>query len=143
MANIVELNQMSNDKLEKTLEEAREEMFNLRFQVASARLENTARLRQVRREVAQVETVLHQRQLATDAAVGEPEIAKRLEGAEWQANARYVYEDSAWQVEFNDKGGKKLATAWVNLNKRAPRVVRTSSRNWSFAMSWRDRDRAR
>jgi large subunit ribosomal protein L29 len=117
MANIVELNQMSNDKLEKTLEEAREEMFNLRFQMASARLENTARLRQVRREVAQVETVLHQRQLATDAAAAEPEIAQRLDGKEWQANARYVYEDSAWQVEFNDKGGKKLATAWVNLNK--------------------------
>ncbi len=121
MANIVELNQMSNDKLQKTLEEGREEMFNLRFQVASARLENTARLRQVRREVAQLETVLHQRQLATEAAAGEPEIAKRLEGAEWQANARYVYEDSAWQVEFNEKGGKKLATAWVNLNKSRPK----------------------
>lgn len=117
MANIVELNQMSTDKLEKTLEDAREEMFNLRFQKASARLENTARLRQVRRQVAQVETVLHQRQLATAAAAAEPEVAERLAGKEWQANARYVYEDSAWQVEFNDKGGKKLATAWVNLNK--------------------------
>jgi large subunit ribosomal protein L29 len=131
MASIVELNQMSNDKLEKTLEEAREEMFNLRFQIASARLENTARLRQVRRQVARVETVLHQRQLATDAAVAEPTIAERLNGQEWQANARYVYEDSAWQVEFNDKGGKKLATAWVNLNKaqskkkdaKAPQLV--------------------
>ena len=131
MASIVELNQMSNDKLEKTLEEAREEMFNLRFQIASARLENTARLRQVRRQVARVGTVLHQRQLATDAAVAEPTIAERLNGQEWQANARYVYEDSAWQVEFNDKGGKKLATAWVNLNKaqskkkdaKAPQLV--------------------
>ena len=117
MASIVELNQMSNDKLEKTLEEAREELFNLRFQAASARLENTARLRQARREVAQVETVLHQRRLATEAAAAEPAIAERLGDKEWQANARYVYEDSAWQVEFNDKGGKKLATAWVNLNK--------------------------
>jgi large subunit ribosomal protein L29 len=131
MASIVELNQMSNDKLEKTLEEAREELFNLRFQIASARLENTARLRQVRRQVAQVETVLHQRQLATSAAAAEPAIADRLNGQEWQANARYVYEDSAWQVEFNDKGGKKLATAWVNLNKaqskkkdaKAPQLV--------------------
>ena len=120
MANIVELNQMSNDKLEKTLEEAREEIFNLRFQKASARLENTARLRQVRREVAQMETVLHQRRLAADAAAAQPEIAARLAGQEWQANTRYVYEDSAWQVEFNDKGGKKLATAWVNLNKSRP-----------------------
>ena len=130
MASIVELNQMSNDKLEKTLEEAREELFNLRFQKASARLENTARLRQVRREVAQVETVLHQRQLAADVAAAEPAIAEQLRDKEWQANARFVYEDSAWQVEFNDKGGKKLATAWVNLNKaqskkatRAPQLV--------------------
>lgn len=121
MANIVELNQMSNDKLGKMLEDAREEMFNLRFQKASARLENTARLRQVRREVAQLETVLHQRQLVTEAAAAQPEIASRLNGTEWQANARYVYEDSAWQVEFNDKGGKKLATAWVNLNKSRPK----------------------
>ncbi len=130
MASIVELNQMSNDKLEKTLEEAREELFNLRFQKASARLENTARLRHVRREVAQVETVLHQRQLAAEVAAAEPAIAERLRDKEWQANTRYVYEDSAWQVEFNDKGGKKLATAWVNLNKaqskkaaKAPQLV--------------------
>ncbi len=121
MASIVELNQMSNDKLEKTLEEAREELFNLRFQKASARLENTARLRQVRREVAQVETVLHQRQLAADVAAAEPAIAEQLRDKEWQANARFVYEDSAWQVEFNEKGGKKLATAWVNLNKAQPK----------------------
>ena len=53
--------------------------------------------------------------------VAEPTIAERLDGKEWQANARYVYEDSAWQVEFNDKGGKKLATAWVNLNKAQPK----------------------
>ncbi len=121
MASIVELNQMSNDKLAKSLEESREELFNLRFQKAGARLENTARLRQVRREVAQMETVLHQRQLAADTAAAEPAIAARLEGKEWQTNTRYVYEDSAWQVEFNDKGGKKLATAWVNLNKARPK----------------------
>lgn len=120
MANIVELNQMSNDKLGKMLEDAREEIFNLRFQKASARLENTARLRKVRREVAQLETILHQRQLVTEAAAAQPEIASRLNSTEWQANARYIYEDSAWQVEFNDKGGKKLATAWVDLNKSRP-----------------------
>ena len=121
MANIVELNQMSNDKLEKTLEEAREELFNLRFQKASARLENTARLRIVRREIAQLETVLHLRRMATDAAAGIPEIANRLANTEWQANTRYVYEDSGWQVEFNDKNGRNLATALVNLNKVRPK----------------------
>ncbi len=130
MASIVELNQMSNDKLEKTLEEAREELFNLRFQKASARLENTARLRQVRREVAQVETVLHQRQLAAEVAAAEPAIAEQLRNKEWQANARFVYEDSAWQVEFNDKGGKKLATAWVNLNKAQPKKNAAKAPQW-------------
>jgi len=126
MANIVELNQMSNDKLEKMLEEAREEMFNLRFQKASARLGDTSRLRQVRRDIAQVETVLHQRELATAAAAADPDIAAMLKGKEWAANARYVYEDSAWQVEFNDKGGKRLGTAWVNLNK--PRAKSRSAK---------------
>jgi len=121
MASIVELNQMSADKLNKMLEDAREELFNLRFQKASARLENTARIRQVKREVAQVETVLHQRQLAAQAAAVVPDIAAQLAGKEWQAHTRYVYEDSAWRVEFNDKGGKSLATAWVNLNKIRPK----------------------
>lgn len=121
MANIVELNQMSNDKIEKTLEEAREEMFNLRFQKASARLSDTSRLRQVRRDIAQLETVLHQRELATKAAAGDPEIAAMLKGKEWSSIARFVYEDSAWQVEFNDKGGKRIGTAWVNLNKPRPK----------------------
>jgi large subunit ribosomal protein L29 len=128
MANVVELNQMSTDKLATKLEEAREEMFNLRFQRASGRLENTTRLREVRREIAQLETMLHQRQLATDAAAVEPAIAAKLNGREWQAIARFVYEDSAWQVEFNDKGGKSLATAWVNLNKANPKKGSTRPR---------------
>lgn len=128
MANIVELNQMSSDKLATRLEESREEMFNLRFQRASGRLENTMRLREVRREIAQLETVLHQRQLATEAAAMQPEIAAKIKNTDWQAVARYVYEDSAWQVEFNDKGGKNLATAWVNLNKAYPRKGTTRPR---------------
>jgi hypothetical protein len=120
MASIVELNQMSNDKLEKTLEEGarRDVQPALSDRLGSAGEYGPAAPGASR--VAQVETVLHQRQLATDAAVAEPAIAERLNGKEWQANARYVYEDSAWQVEFNDKGGKKLATAWVNLNKKRP-----------------------
>ena len=58
MLNIVELREMSDDRLEEMMENAREELFNLRFQKASARLENYARLKQVRRELAQLQTVL-------------------------------------------------------------------------------------
>lgn len=118
MANIVELREMSGDKLQELLENAREEMFNLRFQKASARLENTARLRQVRREIAQVQTVLHMRQLAKDVAVEQPEIATALAGQKWTATARFDYEATAWRVEFIDENRNEIATALVNLNKK-------------------------
>ncbi len=121
MLNIVELREMSGDRLREMLENAREEMFNLRFQRASARLENYTRLRQVRREIAQLETVLHARQLAKDAAAQEPEIAQALSGKEWKATARFQYEDSAWHVRFTDKEDNDIATAVVNLNRKRPR----------------------
>jgi large subunit ribosomal protein L29 len=120
MAKIVELREKSNDKLEEMLENAREELFNLRFQKAAVRLENAARMKIVRREVAQLETVLHMRRLAEETAAQSPEIAAALQGQEWRANTRYVYEDSGWRVQFVDKEGKNLATALVNLNKRRP-----------------------
>lgn len=120
MAQIVELQEKSNDKLEEMLENAREELFNLRFQKAATRLENTARLKIVRREVAQLETTLNLRRLAEETAAKEPEVAAALEGQEWRANARYVYEESGWRVQFVDKDGKSLATALVNLNKARP-----------------------
>ena len=121
MANIVELREMSDDKLDEMLENAREEMFNLRFQKASARLEDYSRLKHVRREIAQLETVLHMRQLAKEVAAAEPEVAAALANKEWTANARFSYEDSAWQVEFVDTDGAELATALVNLNKARPK----------------------
>ncbi len=121
MANIVELREMSDDKLGELLENAREEMFNLRFQKATAQLDNYARLRIVRREIAQLETVLKMRQLATETAVAQPEIAAALADKEWKANSNYVYEDGAWQVRFTDDSGSDLATASVDLNKKQPR----------------------
>lgn len=118
MLNIVELREMSGDKLREMLENAREEMFNLRFQKASARLENYARLKQVRREIAQLETVLHMRQLAKETAEHEPEIANALAGKEYKATARFQYEDSAWHVRFTDQDDNEIAVAMVNLNKK-------------------------
>lgn len=118
MANIVELREMSDAKLEEMLENNREEMFNLRFQQASTRLEDYTRLKAVRREIAQMETVLNMRQLAIETAVASPALSSALTGKEWDASARYNYEDSGWQVTFADKSGQKLATALVNLNKK-------------------------
>lgn len=119
MASIVELREMSDDKLEELLEKAREDQFFLRFQKASARLENYARLKQVRRDIAQLETVLRMRGLAADAAASEPAIAEALAGVDgWQANTRFIYEDSAWRVDFIDGEGDEVASALVNLNQK-------------------------
>ncbi len=118
MANIVELREMSEDKLDKMLENAREEMFNLRFQKATAQLDNHARVKIVRREIAQLNTVLHMRQLAIDTAAQEPAIAAALSGKEWRANAHFNYEDSAWHVDFRDEDDNEVASALVNLNKK-------------------------
>ncbi|MCA9873260.1 MAG: 50S ribosomal protein L29 [Anaerolineales bacterium] len=118
MAKIVELRGMSNQRLEEMLENNREEIFNLRFQKAGARLEDYTRIRTVRREIAQIETVLHMRQLAIETAVSEPAIAAALSGKEWQATASFNYEDSAWNVAFTDESDQELASALVDLNKK-------------------------
>lgn len=118
MANIVELREMSDAKLEEMLENGREEMFNLRFQQASSRLEDYTRLKAVRREIAQLETVLNMRQLAIETAVANKNLSSTFAGKEWDASARYSYEDGGWQVTFVDDSGNELATALVNLNKK-------------------------
>ena len=53
-----ELRSMSYDDLSEKLDEAKEELFNLRFQFATNQLDNTARLAQVRREVARIATIM-------------------------------------------------------------------------------------
>jgi len=50
------------DELSDQLETLGKEIFNLRFQRASGQLENTARVRQVRREIARIKTILGERQ---------------------------------------------------------------------------------
>ncbi len=51
----------STDELTEQLGELSKEAFNLRFQVASGQLENTARVREVRRDVARIKTILKQK----------------------------------------------------------------------------------
>ncbi|MEL7030042.1 MAG: 50S ribosomal protein L29 [Pseudomonadota bacterium] len=56
-----EVRDLSVDQLGDKLLELKKEQFNLRFQQASGQLENTARMRQVRRDIARVKTVLKQK----------------------------------------------------------------------------------
>jgi large subunit ribosomal protein L29 len=51
----------TDDELQGELERLAKERFNLRFQKASGQLENTARVRQVRRDIARIKTILAER----------------------------------------------------------------------------------
>ena len=55
-----ELRELSAEQLEDRLRELREELFNLRFQYATRQLTNTARIREVRRDIARVLTRQHE-----------------------------------------------------------------------------------
>jgi large subunit ribosomal protein L29 len=109
---------MSDDQIEELLENAREEIFNLRFQHASARLEDVMRVRHVRREVAQLKTVLRMRQLAIEEAAQDPDVVKVIDDKEWAAEAYFDYEESMWLVSFVDENDDELAKTRVNLNKK-------------------------
>ena len=58
-----ELRQLSGEELRNKVRELKEELFWLRFQSATGQLENTARLREVRKDIARVYTVLQERNL--------------------------------------------------------------------------------
>ncbi|MDK2848135.1 MAG: large subunit ribosomal protein [Desulfuromonadales bacterium] len=57
-----ELRDLTVEELEKKVEELNQELFNLKFQLATGQLENSARLPQTRRDIARVHTVLRQKQ---------------------------------------------------------------------------------
>tara|TARA_S200002703_G_C3615350_1_gene188940 strand:- start:131 stop:334 length:204 start_codon:yes stop_codon:yes gene_type:complete len=54
-----DLRAKTGDELKTSLVDLKKEAFNLRFQRANGQLENTARMRQVRREIARIKTILH------------------------------------------------------------------------------------
>ncbi len=59
-----ELRQLTHKELVDALSEAKEEFFNLRFQLATNQLDNTARLRSVRRSIARINGVIREQEIA-------------------------------------------------------------------------------
>jgi len=57
-----DLRDMTDDELENALHDRRQELFNLRFQSVTGALENSARLRLAKREIARILTVRHERE---------------------------------------------------------------------------------
>ena len=69
MANklVAPLRSLEDDELVTKLREAKEELFNLRFQAATGQLESHGRLHAVRREIARIYTVMRERELGISA----------------------------------------------------------------------------
>jgi large subunit ribosomal protein L29 len=61
-----ELKEMPVSELTERLENTREELFNMRFQLATGQLDNYRRVRWLRRDIARVKTVLRERELASE-----------------------------------------------------------------------------
>jgi large subunit ribosomal protein L29 len=78
MATIRELRDLGDEELFERLESDKEELFNLRFQLATGQLDNSSAIKKVRHEIARIATVIRQRDIeerraavpATDEAPG-------------------------------------------------------------------------
>ena len=74
----VEVRDLGDEELRGRLKEAKEELFNLRFQVATGQLDNHRRLQTVRRDIARIYTVMRERELGityTPAAGGTQDVS--------------------------------------------------------------------
>ncbi|WLR41989.1 50S ribosomal protein L29 [Bacillus carboniphilus] len=59
-----EIRDLTTAEIEQNVKTLKEELFNLRFQLATGQLENTARIREVRKSIARMKTIIHQREMA-------------------------------------------------------------------------------
>lgn len=59
--NAAEVRDKSSDELQDEILKLKKEQFNMRFQTATGQLENTARMRQIRRDIARMKTIVNQR----------------------------------------------------------------------------------
>ena len=77
-----ELDELNDVDLEAKLREAKEELFNLRFQAATGQLESHGRLRTVKKDIARIYTVVRERELGIRVAPGDAERSTDEDGSE-------------------------------------------------------------
>jgi len=61
-----EIKDLTTAEIEQKVKSLKEELFNLRFQLATGQLENTARIREVRKSIARMKTVVRQREISAN-----------------------------------------------------------------------------
>ena len=75
MAAATELRELADDQLLDQLGDSKQELFNLRFQFATGQLENSARISQVKRDIARINTVLREREIAAAEATAAEDLS--------------------------------------------------------------------
>ncbi len=68
---VTELRELGDEDLLTRLRDSKEELFNLRFQVATGQLDNNRRLQTVRRDIARIYTIMRERELGLSVAPSE------------------------------------------------------------------------
>ena len=76
---VTELRELGDDELVLRLRDFKEELFNLRFQVATGQLDNNRRLQTVRRDIARIYTVMRERELGITYEVADAELVSASE----------------------------------------------------------------
>ena len=69
--NAAELRELTDEELVLRLRESKEELFNLRFQMATGQMDNNRRLRMVRHDIARIYTVMRERELGLSVSPDE------------------------------------------------------------------------
>jgi len=75
-----ELRDLTSEELAQKVADLKEELFNLRFQMATGQLDNPMRLRAVRRDIARVRTVMRERELAEQPTSRTKRASRRRRG---------------------------------------------------------------
>jgi large subunit ribosomal protein L29 len=64
MSKATELRELHDTEIATRLDEAKQELFNLRFQLVTGQLDNPARIGEVRRDIARIKTIIREREIA-------------------------------------------------------------------------------
>ena len=79
-----ELRELPDEELLVRVEGAKEELFNLRFQLATGQLDNPSRLREVRHDMARIATILREREIETELEALMAHEEEEQEEREWE-----------------------------------------------------------
>jgi large subunit ribosomal protein L29 len=79
VANVQELRDLADEELIERLETDKEELFNLRFQLATGQIDNPMRIKDVRHEIARILTIAREREIELEAAEHEAASNQQVE----------------------------------------------------------------